>query len=385
MGLSDFAKYALSEAGFQLPVYPWDSLNHYRELASAHPLGIIDLSIGSPADPTPLSVQQALRENSDWPAYPRTIGTEELQSAMLSWARARNIYLPGAQAIIPTVGSKEAVALIPWQLGIKPGDTILIPECSYPTYEVSALLAGAKAVFVSPDPRTWPKAEFAWINYPANPDGRVANLAQLQKIIEWGRENGCVIASDECYAPLDWRVEHESGAPSLLDERITGKNNRGLLMLYSLSKQSNFAGYRGALVAGDENLISRLAQIRKHTGLILPGPIQAAMAKALTDIEQIRAQRKTYALRRASLLEATKAAGLVNHPENAGGLYLWLSHPSYTDCWVLTQKLAELGILVAPGTFYGKTPECKSHIRLALTAGDNQVEDACRRLFSSNF
>ncbi|WP_236842352.1 succinyldiaminopimelate transaminase [Boudabousia tangfeifanii] len=368
---------------FKLPSFPWDSLTPYKELAAKHPQGLVNLSVGSPVDDTPKSVQQALIGAANSPSYPTVVGTSQLQNAIRKHLGSRGLKFAEGDLVLPTIGSKEAVALLPWQLGVEPGDTVLIPNCAYPTYEISALLAHARVVPVDPDPATWPDADFVWINYPANPHGEVASVARLREIVSWAREHDAVVASDECYAQLNWAGEEST--PSLLSEEVIAGDNHNLLVLYSLSKQSNFAGYRGAFVAGDQRLIRALIELRKHSGFIVPAPVQAAMVEALEDEKSMLAQKEKYRSRREALISAVEAAGLENDPNATAGLYLWLRTPANAQktltSWELVGALAERGILVAPADFYQANPS--GHVRMALTACDEQIAQACERLKAS--
>ncbi len=368
-------------AVLDLPDFPWDSLAPYRARASAHPDGIVDLSVGTPVDPTPEIVQQALADASDAPGYPQTVGTPELRAAIAEWfARRRGVTI-GTDAVLPTIGSKELVAWLPTLLGLGAGDIVGIPAVAYPTYDVGARIAGATPVVVhsltSLGPltaATTPK--LLWVNSPGNPHGQVLDTPHLRKVVEWARAHGVVVASDECYAELDWRPGHGGEAtPSILHPDVCGEHHDGLLALYSLSKQSNLAGYRAALVGGDPALIARILEVRKHAGMMMPAPVQHAMAAALGDEAHVAAQRAAYGRRREQLLAAVQRAGLrVEHSE--AGLYLWATRGE--DCWQTVSDLADRGILVAPGSFYG--PGGAQHVRIGLTATAERIAAACARL-----
>ncbi|AXG14060.1 succinyldiaminopimelate transaminase [Intrasporangium calvum] len=365
-----------------LPDFPWDSLAPYKARASAHSGGLVDLSVGTPVDPTPEFVRRALAEAADAPGYPLTIGTPEVREAICDWfARRRGVPGLTPDQVLPTVGSKELVAWLPTFLGLGPGDLVGIPAVAYPTYDVGARLAGATAVVaqsltsLGPLTRaTTPK--LLWLNSPGNPNGQVLGVEHLAKVVAWARAHGVVVASDECYAELDWRPGQLGRAtPSILHPDVCGGDHTGLLAVYSLSKQSNLAGYRAAFVAGDPDLIAQVREVRKHAGLIMPAPIQHAMAVALRDDEHVAEQRDTYGLRREILLEAVQAAGLrIDHSE--AGLYLWATREE--DCWTTVSALADRGILVAPGSFYG--PAGARHVRIALTATDERIREAATRL-----
>ena len=205
---------------------------------------------------------------------------------------------------------------------------------------------------------------------PANPHGRVAPPAHLAAVVAWGREHGVLVASDECYVELGWDVRATSALASGTD---------GVLALHSLSKRSNAAGHRSAFVAGDAAVIEALHEVRRHVGLLMPAPVQAATAAALDDDAHVEEQRAVYAERRDLLRDALGSVGWrIDHSE--GGLYLWATHPAY-DCWQAVGALAEIGILVAPGSFYG--PAGGQHVRVALTAPTERIVTATKRLGES--
>ena len=365
-----------------LPDFPWDSLAPYKARASAHPDGIVDLSVGTPVDPTPPFVRAALAEAADAPGYPVTVGTAEVREAICAWFERRR-GVPGLEPsqAIPTIGSKELVAWLPTLLGLGPGDIVGIPEVAYPTYDVGARLAGATSVVAQSLTRLGPLTrattpKLLWLNSPSNPSGQVLGVEHLAKVVSWAREHGVVVASDECYAELDWRRGQLGRAtPSVLHPDVCGGDHTGLLALYSLSKQSNLAGYRAAFVAGDPELVARVLEVRKHAGMMMPAPVQHAMAVALHDDAHVAEQRDVYGLRREVLLEAVARAGLrIDHSD--AGLYLWATREE--DCWATVSELAGRGILVAPGSFYG--PAGRRHVRIALTATDERIKAASARL-----
>ena len=364
-----------------LPEFPWDQLAPAKERAAAHPGGICDLSVGTPVDDTPAFIREALADASNAHGYPTVIGTTEVREAIVAWGKRRGMVDVGMNGVIPTIGSKEAVAWIPFLLGVRPGDTVLVPEVAYPTYDIGARLAGATPVAVDPtDPSSWPDAALVYLNSPGNPDGHVMSTDELRAVVAWARAHDAVVVSDECYAALPWSEPYVSeGVPSLLDTDVCEGDASGLLVLYSLSKQSNLAGYRGGLIYGDPALVAPIVSVRKHSGLMVPAPVQHAMAVALNDTEHVERQRSVYAVRRALLLEALTDAGLDVDPDTAAGLYLWVADPANpTDSWALVNRLAELGILVAPGDFYGTAAH--GRVRVALTATDERIQAAASRI-----
>ena len=357
--------------------YPWDAVAPYAERARSHPDGIVDLSIGSPVDATPAVVADALRGATDAHAYPQTVGTPALRDAIARWyARRRGVPGLTPQHVLPTVGSKELVALLPLLLGLGPGDVVVHPRAAYPTYEVGARLVGARPV-ASDDPAQWPEAtRLVWVNSPGNPDGHVLGVDELRAAVARARELGAVLASDECYAELGWEAPWDASTiPSALDPRVAGDDLRGILSVYSLSKQSNLAGYRAAFLAGDPDLVARLLTARKHLGLMLPLPVQQAMVAALSDDAHVAQQREAYRRRRDILKPAVEAAGY-HVDRSEAGLYLWATEGR--DAWESLDRLAGLGILAGPGHFYGE--HFPQHVRLSLTATDEHIAAAAERL-----
>jgi len=333
----------------------------------------VDLSVGTPVDPVPQLIQQALAAAADRPGYPATQGTPQLREAAAGWlARAHGVTV-APDAVLPVIGTKEFIAWLPTVLGCGPADTVVYPELAYPTYGIGALLAGAQAVatdgLVSLGPE---RVRLVWVNSPANPTGRVLPASHLAKMAGWARERGAVLASDECYLDLGFGTR----PLSVLHPDACGGSHQGLLAVHSLSKRSNLAGYRAGFVTGDPALVGQLLEIRRHAGMMAPAPVQAAMTAALDDDEHAARQRDRYAARRALLREALEQAGWqIEHSQ--AGLYLWACHPRY-DAWASVAALAEAGILVAPGEFYGAAGA--RHIRVALTATDERVRSAADRL-----
>ncbi len=356
-----------------LPAYPWDSLTAAAELARAHPDGLVDLSIGTPVDPVPGVVQAALSAAGNSPGYPATAGTAALREAAAGWLARRHGVRVDPTAVLPVIGTKEFIAWLPTLLGCGPGDVVVHPELAYPTYDAGARLAGATPVAADSLVAVGPsQVRLVWLNSPSNPTGRVLPPEHLRKVVGWARDRGTVVASDECYIDLGWQ-----GRPtSILHPDACGGSHAGLLGVFSLSKRSNMAGYRAGFVTGDPDLIARLLEIRKHAGMMMPGPVQAAVVAALTDDAHADEQRARYEARRARLWPALESAGW-RVEESAAGLYLWATRPGL-DGWSSVQRLAEAGILVAPGEFYG--PRGAGHIRVALTATDERIDAAVRRL-----
>ena len=357
----------------RLPDFPWDQLAAYSEQARAHPDGVVDLSVGTPVDPTPEVVQAALRAATDSPGYPVTIGLPETRQACLDWLSRRfGVVGAGLDAVLPAVGSKELIAGLPLHLGIGPGDLVVHPEVAYPTYEVGARLAGAEVLATDSLTAVGPRTpRLLWLNSPSNPTGRVLPVEHLRKVVDWCRDRGTLLVADECYLECAW----EAAPVSLLHPSVNGGSLEGILTVHSLSKRSNLAGYRCAFVVGDPAVVGELLAVRKNLGLMMPGPQQRAMIAALDDDAHVEEQHARYVARRAVLRDALEGAGFrIDHSE--ASLYLWSTRDE--PCWDTVAWLADRGILVAPGAFYG--PAGGRHVRVALTATDERVAAAAQRL-----
>jgi succinyldiaminopimelate transaminase len=366
-------RWAARSVSGRLPDFPWDSLVPWGERARAHPDGIVDLSVGTPVDPTPAVVREALAAAADAPGYPLTVGRPELRRSALGWLERRfGVSGLGLDGVLPTIGSKELIGSLPAHLGLGAGDVVVHPELAYPTYEVGAALCGATPVAADALTALGPRrVAVVWVNSPSNPTGRVLPREHLRKMVDWARERGALLVSDECYLECGWDAE----PVSVLHRDVCGGDHTGILTVHSLSKRSNLAGYRCGFVAGDPRVVGELLAVRKNLGLIMPEPMQVAMQVALDDDEHVEEQRSRYAARRARLKTALEAVGFrVDHSE--AGLYLWVTRDE--PCWDSVAWLAERGILVAPGDFYG--PAGARHVRVAFTATDERVEQAVARL-----
>jgi succinyldiaminopimelate transaminase len=357
----------------ELPDFPWDTLSAAKARAQAHPDGIVDLSIGTPVDPTPDIARQALTDAANSPGYPLTSGTAELRGAIVGYLSRRW----GARdltpaATLPVIGTKELVAWLPTLLGLGPGDLVVYPAVAYPTYAVGTTLARCPAVACDDLEQLGnARPALVWLNSPANPTGAILDAQTLTRRVAWARERGALVAADECYGEFGWEAE----PVSVLHPSVNGGGHEGLLAVHSLSKRSNLAGYRAGFVAGDAGVVAELLEVRKHAGMLVPRPVQQAMIALLGDQDHVVEQRARYLGRRAILRPALEAAGFrIEHSE--GSIYLWATRDE--DSRASVDFLAGHGILVAPGDFYG--PAAHRHVRLALTATDERIASAATRL-----
>jgi succinyldiaminopimelate transaminase len=380
---------------FVPPPYPHDRLEPIKAVAAAVPGGMLDASVGTPVDPMPPLVLDALAAAAPrGTGYPATIGSPGFREAAVGWVARRFGCALTVDDVIACIGTKEVVASLPRMLSLRDPsrDTVLYPAVAYPTYEMGALLAGLRPVPVPVDdewhldlsrvdPADADRALLLWLNDPSNPTGAVATPQGMAHAVEWARARGIVVASDECYAEFTYDAD---GAPAPPVTALTARSDGGadgVLVVHSLSKRSNMAGLRAGFVAGDRALVTYLGEMRKHAGMMMPSPIQAAAAAALGDDEHVREQQARYARRRALALPALEARGLV-HDGGSSTFYLWLRDADGArDGWAIAGDLATTGLVVAPGDFYGAVST--DHVRVALTLTDDQIQLLCERATTS--
>ncbi|MDR0950937.1 MAG: succinyldiaminopimelate transaminase [Candidatus Ancillula sp.] len=369
-------------------VFPWDLLDKYKDIAKKYSEKtgdkIVDLSVGTPVDSVPMVIQQSLFSAGDSHAYPKTIGTLDLRNAIADWINSNcGTCNFDKENIVPTVGSKEAVAFLPAMLGLTSKDIMVRPKYAYPTYDIGTQVVDC-AILATDDISDWENnknVKLVWINSPNNPTGEVKSAHYLQEVIKAARKIGAVVASDECYAMFVYDDNYKFN--SILDPKINGGSLENVLQLYSLSKQMNMAGYRTAWIAGDKTIITKMRQIRKHVGLIMPDPIQAAMVEALKDEENgkknTKRQQEIYSARHKHLMRAFVDTGYTVE-KSQGALYLWVKVKA-KDCWEELERLANIGIIAAPGVFYDES--ATQYLRVGLTAPDKLIDQACERILEN--
>jgi succinyldiaminopimelate transaminase len=360
-------------APFVPPPYPYDRLDELKALADAVPGGLVDLSIGTPCDPPPRPVVEAMAGSGAERGYPASIGSAASREAAAAWMQRRLGVTVAASDVAACVGTKELVAGVPQWLRLRrpDRDTVLYPAISYPTYAMGATLAGCRAVpyrtLAEIDEEDAARALCLWVNVPANPTGEIADLGAAAA---WGRARGVPVLSDECYVEFTW-----DGPPRTILEHGAD----GVLAVHSLSKRSNLAGVRAGFYAGDGELVHYLSEVRKHAGFMVPGPVQAAAVAAWADDQHVTDQRQRYRSRLEAMRAALSAIG-VDAPMPAGAFYLWAPAPG-GDAWGLARRLAEQGgVLVSPGEFYG--PDGAGHVRVAVVQPDDRIALVAQRLAS---
>lgn len=363
--------------GFVPPPYPYDRVDRYKPLGEALDGGLVDLSIGTPVDPPPAAVIEMLGHSNAERGYPPSIGSAGLRGAVTRWMRRRFEIEIDPADVGACIGTKEFVGTLPQWLHLRrpDRDTVLYPAISYPTYEMGAILAGLRAVPVpmSPtgglqldaiDPSDAARALVLWVNSPANPSGILDDLGAAAA---WGRAHGVPVFSDECYVEFTWTDRGRS---------ILEHGSEGVVAVHSLSKRSNLAGTRVGFYAGDPDLVYYLQEVRKHVGMMVPGPAQAAGVVALDDDAHVEVQRGIYLRRLERLAQVLSSWSGIDIPLPDGGFYLWFH---VGDAWEFTERLArEGGALVSPGEFYG--PAGAEYVRVAVVQPDDRIELVARRL-----
>lgn len=375
---------AARSVAFEPPPYPYDRLRPLHDLAQRLPGGSVDLSIGTPCDPPPPAVLEALASSGTERSYPPSVGTPAFRSAVADWFGRRFGVAVDPADVAACVGSKELVAGLPHWLALRDPsrDTVLYPEVSYPSYAMGAQLAGCRAVAVpvddgwrldlaAIDPSDAARALLLWSNTPGNPAG---GLDDLGAVAAWGRTHEVPVFSDECYAEFTW--DGPVGPGGVPGSTILSSGSDGVVAVHSLSKRSNLAGLRVGFYAGDHDLVHYLSEVRKHAGCMVPGPAQAAGIAALSDQAHVDEQRTRYADRLRRMADILGRTGLdVTLP--GGGFYLWVPAPG-GDAWGLAERLAgELGIIVSPGEFYGDAHP--GHVRVAVVQPDDAIDLVERR------
>jgi aspartate/methionine/tyrosine aminotransferase len=376
-----------SDAPFVPPVYPFDKLTEIVALAGAHEGGAVDLSIGTPCDPPPRDVIEALGHSGTERGYPSSLGSVELREAAAAWMQRRLGVSIDASAIASCVGTKELVAGVPHWLRLRnpARDTVLYPALGYPTYEMGAELARCRAVPVraqsdgrldlsSVADSDAERALCLWVNTPGNPCGQLEDLGELAA---WGREREIPVFSDECYVEFTWASPGRT---------IVEQGPAGVVAVHSLSKRSNLAGLRVGVFAGDPELVEYLAALRRHAGFMVPGPVQHAAAVALGDDAHVDVQRHVYLDRLQRFSEWLAEAGIpVKLP--GGAFYLWVPVPdrivaeagSGSPAFALGRYLASAGgIVSSPGDAYGS--DGAGFVRLAMVQPMERLELAAQRL-----
>jgi succinyldiaminopimelate transaminase len=373
-------------AGFVPPPYPYDRLDKLRAAAAALPGGAVDMSIGTPCDPPPEIVTAALASSGAERGYPPSIGTPAFRAAASEWLQRRFSLTLAPEHLAACVGTKELVAGLPSSLRLRSPDrdTVLFPAISYPSYAMGATLAGCRAIPVEVDEQ-WrldlesisaedaSRALCLWVNSPGNPAG---GLDDLGRAAEWGRGHDVPVFSDECYIEFTWDDPYPGNPSPQPGRSILEYGSEGVVAVHSLSKRSNLAGVRVGFYGGDPDLVHYLSELRKHSGMMVPGPVQHAGAMAFGDDAHVDDQRDRYHQRLGQMIEILRSFG-IDAAMPGGSFYLWAEVPEGAD-WDIAERLAtQLGVIASPGEFYGSGGS--GRLRFAMVQPDDRIELLARR------
>jgi N-succinyldiaminopimelate aminotransferase len=387
----------------ELTDYPFDRLRALLGPLSPPPgVAPIQMQIGEPRHAPPDFIRPILDADlADWGKYPPPNGTEELRQAIADWLTMR-YGLPQGSAdpsrhVAIVAGTREALFMaallaVPRARNGRP-PVVLMPNPSYQVYAGAAALAHAEIVLVpagvetgfQPDFTTLPtdildRAALAYVNSPANPQGSIAGLAQLQDAIRLARRHDFVLAVDECYAEI-YTAAPPPGALEACAALDPGDAYENVLVFHSLSKRSNVPGLRSGFVAGDARLIALLLRLRQYGGAQVPLPVMHASTALWRDEAHVEVSRALYREKFDAALEILGGAFGFSRP--GGGFYLWLD---VGDSEAAAAKLwREAGVRVLPGAYFGKTGAdgvnpAAPFIRAALVHDIETTRDAVTRI-----
>lgn len=372
-----------------LPPYLFVEIS--RKIAERRARGeeVISFGIGDPDTPTPAHIIDRLCQAARDPVnhrYPETEGLPELHQAIADWYQNRfGVSLDADSEVLPLIGAKEGIAHIALCF-VDPGDFALVPDPGYPPYAMGTILAGGTPYYLPLDENdgflpkldTIPtdvlsKANLLWINYPNNPTGAVAGLDFYERVVKFARQHDLTVCHDGAYS----EIAYDDYRPASFLQ-VTGAQEIGV-EFHSLSKDYNMTGWRIGMMVGNAQVVDALKRVKSNLDSGIPQAIQYAAIEALTAAQDsIREQNAKYQRRRDLVVEALNHIGIKARPPQAG-LYIWARVPSgYTSLSLASDLLEQVGIVVTPGTGYGKQGE--GFIRLSLTLDDASLVKGLSRL-----
>ena len=366
--------------------YPLARLQDLANELRADGQPLHDFSIGDPDEPTPAFIRQALIDAvTEVSRYPTAAGQRPLREAIAGFVRRRHgVEVDPDLHVLPGAGGKEAVFHLPLAVLDPCGDrrAVIWGDPGYPVYGRGALFAGGASDPVelthdrgwllelgSLTPQRLDAACIAWVNYPHNPTGAVADLDYYRSQLEIARRHDILLASDECYQ----EIYFDTPPPSLLE--ASDGDFTGMLAVLSLSKRSGMTGYRAAAMVGDPELIARLRTLRPNIGTASPDFVQAAAAAAWSDDDHVVERRAIFAAKREIVLTFLAKAGIEVSGSDAT-FYVWFRAPDGDDAGYAEALLRER-VIASPGRAFG--PAGRGWLRLALVPS----VDGCRAAVAS--
>jgi N-succinyldiaminopimelate aminotransferase len=384
----------------RLQPYPFEKLRHlFAGVAPAPSFREIKLSIGEPQHPTPPFIQRALADNLAGLAnYPTTQGSDALRQAIAAWiARRYLVPVPDFMTqVVPVNGSREALFAFAQTViyRSRSGAKVVCPNPFYQIYEGAALLAGAEPVFLNTVPHndfemdwaalpesTWRDVQLVYVCSPANPTGKVMDLAAWKTLFELSDRHGFVIASDECYSEI-YFDEAKPPLGGLTAAAQLGRHDyRNLVTFSSLSKRSNVPGLRSGFVAGDAAILKKFLLYRTYHGGAMNPAVQAASIAAWNDEAHVRDNRRMYAEKFHEMTPLVARHLDCRIPD--AGFYLWARTP-IADTDFARELLRQKNVVVLPGSYLAREANGinpgADFIRIALVASHEECLDAAQRI-----
>jgi len=377
----------LAERVRSLPPYLFAELD--RKVAAKRAAGadVISLGIGDPDLPTPGHVVEALREAAEDPTthqYPSYYGLPAFRLAIADFYERRfGVALDPDTEVQPLIGSKEGLAHVCLAF-IDPGDEALVPDPGYPVYATGTQLAGGRATSmplqasnrfvpllgdIVPSERT----RVLWLNYPSNPTAATTDVAFFAEAVAFARRHDLLLCHDAAYSEItfDGYV-----APSVLE----ASGARDVAIEFgSLSKTYNMTGWRVGFAVGNAEAIRALATVKTNLDSGIFNAVQRAAVAALNGPQDhVEMMRAVYQKRRDLVVAALGDIGVTVEPP-LGSIYVWVPTPGgKSSAAFATELLDEAAVVVAPGTGYG--PNGEGFVRFSLTAPDERIEEAMRRI-----
>src|SRR5688572_8809437 len=374
----------------RLPPYVFNITNELKMAARRRGEDVIDLSMGNPDGPTPKHIVDKLLEASERPdthGYSVSKGIPRLRKAICTWyGRRYGVELdPDSEAIV-TIGSKEGLAHLMLAC-LERGDTVLVPNPSYPIHIYGAIIAGADIRSVRMTPgvdffeelqrairELMPKPKMLVLGFPSNPTAQCVDLAFFEKIIALAKQHDILVVHDLAYADIcfdDYR------APSIM--QVPGARDIAV-EFFTMSKSYNMAGWRIGFMVGNKDLVHALARIKSYHDYGTFTPIQVASIVALEGPQEcVEEVRMSYQRRRDVLCSGLHAAGRdVDIPKAT--MYVWAPIPEqYKAMGSLEfskKLLIEAKVAVAPGTGFGHYGD--THVRFAMIENEARTRQAVR-------
>jgi len=372
-----------------LPPYLFAELDRLKREVQQKGVDVISLGIGDPDLPTPSYIVEACQRAAELPLnhrYPDYQGLERFREAACGWYRSRfGVSLDPQREACALIGSKEGIANFPVAI-VDPGDIVLIPDPGYPVYFSGCVFNGGQPYFLPlikengflPDLGAVPteiarRAKLMWLNYPNNPTAAIADHDFFERAVRFCLANNIILAHDIAYSEIAFDGYR---APSVLE--IDGAREC-TIEFHSLSKTYSMTGWRVGFAAGNAQLVGALGTVKTNVDSGVFQAVQEAAIVALTSGDRhLREYCGIYQQRRDLMVEALHAIGLTCDPPRAT-FYIWARVPKdYTSASFTERVLRETGVVITPGSGFGKSGE--GYVRFSLTVPNERLREAVERI-----